>query len=103
MLKNLTYYLILITSLLLASTSQQTFAADKSVALPTKVQSISKISINKATDKELASINGIGAKKAQSIVEYRKANGKFSTLDDLIKVKGVGEATLKKIKPFISL
>ena len=103
MFKKLTYYLMLITSLLFVATSPQTFAADKSVTPPAKVQSIGKISINKATDKQLASIKGIGTKKAQAIVDYRKLNGKFSSVEDLTKVKGIGTATLKKIKPFISL
>lgn len=103
MLKKSTYYLMLIVSLLLLPFSMQSIAADKNPTLSPPVQTIAKININKATDKQLATIKGIGTKKAKAIVDYRKMNGKFSTVEELMKVKGIGENTVKKIKPFISL
>ena len=57
------------------------------------------VNINKATAKEIAaSLNGIGEKKAQEIVKYRKANGAFKNVDDLSKVKGIGDKTIAKNK-----
>jgi competence protein ComEA len=44
----------------------------------------------------LASLNGIGESKAQAIVAYREANGPFQSADDLVNVKGIGEATVAK-------
>lgn len=57
-----------------------------------------KIDINTASVKELSQIKGIGASKAEAIVEYRKTNGKFKSMDELLKVKGVGPKVLETIK-----
>lgn len=109
MFNKLKIYLTFAISLFLCTVSIPTIAADKSVSLANKTQtiakeqSVSKISINKASDKQLATIKGIGVKKAKAIVDYRKLNGKFTALKDLTKVKGIGETTFNKIKPFISL
>ncbi len=57
----------------------------------------SQVNINTASAKELMALKGIGEKKAQDIIKYRKANGKFKTVTDLTQVKGIGEATVKKL------
>ena len=55
------------------------------------------IDINTADANTLAStLTGIGAAKAEAIVAYREANGPFKKLDELVKVKGVGEKTVEK-------
>ncbi len=55
------------------------------------------VNINKADAKTIASsLHGIGQKKAEAIVQFRKAHGKFKTLKDLTQVKGIGEKTVKK-------
>ena len=61
------------------------------------------ININTATSTELEQLPGIGAKKAQSIVEYRKAHGLFKRISDITKVKGIGDKLLQKIKEDIVL
>ena len=55
---------------------------------------LTKISINEANKKQLISLKGIGVKKAQAIISYREENGVFSSLDELINVKGVGSKIL---------
>ncbi|MFN3235367.1 MAG: ComEA family DNA-binding protein [Gammaproteobacteria bacterium] len=55
------------------------------------------VNINKADTKALSSIHGIGPKKAQAIVDYRKSHGNFKSVDDLTKVKGISAASLAKI------
>lgn len=42
-----------------------------------------------------AELQGVGLSKATAIVEYRKANGPFKSIDDLIEVKGIGERTIE--------
>lgn len=54
------------------------------------------VDINKADKAELMSINGIGEAKANAILEYRKANNCFSSVDELKEVKGFGDKFLEK-------
>jgi len=61
-------------------------------------ESQSDIDINKATVDELASVTGIGRVLAERIVEFREANGPYGSVDDLLKVKGIGEKLLGKIR-----
>ena len=60
------------------------------------------VDINKADAVTIAAeINGIGKAKAMAIVKYRDEYGPFQKVDDLIKVAGIGEKTLVKIRPYI--
>lgn len=57
-----------------------------------------RIDINTASAAELATLPGIGDSKAKAIVEYRAADP-FKSIDDLKKVKGIGEKTFEALKP----
>ena len=61
------------------------------------------VNINTASKKELDALPGIGEVLAQRIIDYRSANGLFSTVDDLTKVKGIGAKTLEKLKPYATV
>lgn len=62
------------------------------------------VNINTATAEELSALLvGVGDKKAQEIVDYRDQNGAFTTADDLVSVKGIGEATVEKNRERIQL
>ena len=50
-----------------------------------------KVNINTATVEELKTLKGVGEKKAEAIIEYRKKNGSFKTKEDLMKVRGIGK------------
>ena len=56
------------------------------------------LNINRATAKELDKLPGIGPVIAGRIIEFRKVNGAFSSIDDLRKVQGIGASTLEKFK-----
>ncbi|WP_227006645.1 ComEA family DNA-binding protein [Shewanella donghaensis] len=64
---------------------------------------VSKININKATVVELQALNGVGEAKAKAIVEYRKKNGKFKSVQQLTQVAGIGEKLVEKNTQVISL
>ncbi len=64
---------------------------------------LAAININTATLQELAALNGIGSVKAQAIIDHRKANGPFKSVDQLKDVKGIGDATFDKIKADVSV
>ena len=62
-----------------------------------------KININTASLAEFQKLPRIGEKVAQRIIDFRKKNGKFKKIEEIMKVKGIGEKTFKKIKDLISV
>lgn len=56
------------------------------------------ININTANAEELQQLSGIGASIATRIVDYRKENGKFNSIEDIKNVSGIGDAKFNKIK-----
>jgi competence protein ComEA len=61
------------------------------------------VNINTATKEELTSIKGVGEKRAQEIIDYRKKNGNFKSIDDLEKVPGVGPGLMKRIRSQVTV
>jgi competence protein ComEA len=64
---------------------------------------LAAVNINSATKEELGSLKGVGEKKAQAIIDYRKKNGEFKSIDDLEKVDGIGPGIMKQIRAQISV
>ena len=88
----------LLTGFSVAATAVEAPATAQPVAAQAPVvASAVKVNLNSADVQTLArELNGIGEAKARAIVEYREAKGAFSSVDELLEVKGIGSATLEK-------
>jgi len=62
-----------------------------------------KVSINTATKNELMTLEGIGSSKAEAIINYRKENGRFNSIEEIQNVKGIGKTIYEKIKNNITI
>lgn len=62
-----------------------------------------KVSLNKATLDELMTLDGIGEKKAQAIIDYRNKNNGFKSIEEILEVDGIGSTTYEKIKDRLTL
>lgn len=60
-----------------------------------------KVNINEAKQEDFEQLPGIGPSIAKKIIEYREQNGKFTSIDELQEVKGIGEAKFENIKEYI--
>jgi competence protein ComEA len=61
------------------------------------------VNLNTATQAELETLPGIGARTAERIIEYRKAKGPFKKIEELMNVQGVGEKSFLKLKPQLTV
>jgi competence protein ComEA len=57
-----------------------------------------QVDINTADAKTLETVKGLGSKKAEAIVEYRKQHGPFRSVEDLTQVPGIKDLTLEKVR-----
>src|SRR5215211_3740357 len=64
---------------------------------------VAAVNINTATKDELTSLKGIGEKRAQEIIDYRKKNGDFKSVDELEKVPGIGPGIMKQIRSEVTV
>lgn len=61
------------------------------------------INVNSATAEQLDGLPGVGPVTAAAIIEWRTQHGAFSSVDELLEVSGIGDATLAEMKPFVQL
>jgi len=60
-----------------------------------------RVDLNRATRSELMAIPGVGPQLAERIVSYREGQGKFTRVEELTNVHGIGDATMNKIRPWV--
>lgn len=95
----------LLSSILLA-TSIALLPATSAIAVkPTETTQVKmqKLSINKASIDQLTQLPGIGESKAKAIVEHRKKQGPFKSVEQLKEVKGIGDKLFAKLEGKITL
>lgn len=63
----------------------------------------SKVNINTASKEKLETLPGVGETTAQKIIDYREANGKFKTIEDIKNVSGIGDAKYESLKDKITV
>jgi competence protein ComEA len=78
-------------------------AATETTTKPVTAAATAMVNVNTATVDQLTTIKGLGPKKAQAIVDYRKDNGAFKSVDDLKKVPGISEKLFASIKPQVTV
>ena len=59
------------------------------------------VNINTASAEQLQLLPGIGPALAKRIIEFREANGPFEKVDELVAVRGIGEKSLAKLRPYV--
>jgi competence protein ComEA len=73
-------------------------------ALPGGASALSGVvNVNTASAEEIAMLPGVGPARARAIIELRQQRGGFKRVEDLLEVKGIGEAGLAKLRPYLAL
>ncbi len=75
--------------------------AGSSLAEDASPQLVGTVNINTATPEQLELLPGIGEVRAKAVVAMRKQRGGFKSVEELTDVKGIGEAALERLRPFV--
>ena len=67
------------------------------------VKTVAKVNLNRASADELQMLPGVGPVLAQRMVEWRKAHGRYRTVEDLQEVRGIGKKRLEQLRPLVTV
>ena len=95
----------IVTALMLVIVLAGATAAPVAAAPPTAPKAGASearpVDINTADSAALESVPGIGKSLSQRILSFREKNGPFQSVDDLLKVQGIGEKSIQKLRPYL--
>ena len=95
---------MMIAVLLVLGLAGMAAAAQEGSRAPAKASNVqSPVNLNTATMAQLETLPGVGPATAQRIVEYRQQNGGFKKIEELMNVRGIGEASFLKLKALITV
>ena len=106
------FVIALVTGILITDISKSKFAVIKtsdvdsfSASASTKKsrQEVERVNINTASKRLLTTLDGIGEKMAERIIEYREESGEFETVEDIMKVSGIGYDKFLKLRDYITV
>lgn len=80
---------------------EEAVAAVASSAEGSTLPSAAMVNLNTATSAQLRSLPGVGAALAERIIEYRRSHGPFERVEQLDKVRGIGPATMARIRAMV--
>lgn len=97
--------LALVAAAALPAAAQQKAAggSSKAAGRPAAAAPSAPVNLNTATQAQIEALPGIGPKVAQRIIEYRQKNGQFKKIEDVMNVKGIGEKSFLKLKPYLTV
>ena len=103
--------MFLVCTMIVVISANYGISAEKSVEKPLVETSAAdigslaadKLDLNQADTEMLTTLPGIGPKTAEKIAAYREANGPFTSVDDLLNIKGIGPDKLEKIRQLVTL
>lgn len=87
-----------VMSLLLALSLPALAVEVEAVKVAAKTQTENRINLNTADVTQLQELKGVGPKTAEAIVQWRDSQGPFTSVDQLLAIKGIGEKTLAKMR-----
>jgi competence protein ComEA len=93
---------VYLASLLCVASARADPPADASTAVTAPVDAL-LVDLNTAGASELEQLPGIGPARAQAIMAFRAAHGGFTQVSQLMRIKGIGRAMLRKLRPFVTI
>ena len=95
--------LVIIGALAAPAAAQGPAAQSKAKPAKAAAPAAGSINLNTASQAQLETLPGVGAAAAKRILEYRQKSGGFKKIEELMNVKGIGEKSFLKLKPYITV
>lgn len=86
-----------------AAVPEPVAVADAGAAHAGRATADDPVYLNEATVDDLRRLPGIGPKRALAVLELRRRLGRFRQIEDLLRVRGIGRSTLRKLRPLVRL